>query len=69
MNKKDKTGIENKIISCKPILEALGNSKTTRNYNSSRFGKYVTMIIDKESKKIIGANIKNYLLEKSRVTS
>ena len=47
----------------------LGNSKTTRNYNSSRFGKYVTMIIDKESKKIIGANIKNYLLEKSRVTS
>lgn len=60
--------IEDKILSCNPILEAFGNSKTVRNDNSSRFGKYVRMWVIKSSKKIIGASVSNYLLEKSRVT-
>ena len=61
--------LEKKILSCNPILEAFGNCKTIRNDNSSRFGKYVTINIDYEEQKVIGASIITYLLEKSRVTT
>lgn len=61
--------IEEKILRCNPILEAFGNSKTIRNDNSSRFGKFVRLLISKNSKSITGATITSYLLEKSRLTS
>lgn len=60
-------GIEDKILSCNPILEGFGNAKTVRNDNSSRFGKLVILIMERETKKIKGAMMTNYLLEKSRV--
>lgn len=60
--------IEEKIVSCSVILEAFGNAKTIRNYNSSRFGKYVRVWFEKDSRKIKEADISNYLLEKSRVS-
>jgi myosin heavy subunit len=59
--------IGTKILACNPVLESFGNSKTVRNDNSSRFGKYVLMYFALNKDKIYGARIKNYLLEKSRV--
>lgn len=47
-------------------MQAIGNAKTTRNDNSSRFGKYIQIGFDKRYH-IIGANMRTYLLEKSRV--
>lgn len=46
--------------------QAIGNAKTTRNDNSSRFGKYIQIGFSRHYH-IIGANMRTYLLEKSRV--
>jgi len=67
LSRAEDVSIEEKILNCNPILEAFGNSKTKRNNNSSRFGKYVRMVVDKRVRKIKGAEIVNYLLEKSRI--
>lgn len=48
------------------VCQAIGNAKTTRNDNSSRFGKYIEIGFDTRYR-IIGANMRTYLLEKSRV--
>uniref|UniRef100_A0A8C2ZS67 Myosin VA n=1 Tax=Cyclopterus lumpus TaxID=8103 RepID=A0A8C2ZS67_CYCLU len=58
--------VEERVLASNPIMEALGNAKTTRNDNSSRFGKYIEIGFDKKHC-IIGANMRTYLLEKSRV--
>ena len=47
------------------FLQAIGNAKTTRNDNSSRFGKYIDIGFNKQHY-IAGANMRTYLLEKSR---
>ena len=62
------TPLEKKILDCNPILEGFGNAKTVRNDNSSRFGKYVKIKINKETNLIEGAQMFTYLLEKSRIT-
>ncbi|XP_076613932.1 unconventional myosin-Vb isoform X1 [Chaetodon auriga] len=60
------TSVEEKVLASSPIMEAIGNAKTTRNDNSSRFGKYIQIGFSRNYH-IIGANMRTYLLEKSRV--
>ena len=62
------TNIETKVLASNPIMEAIGNAKTVRNDNSSRFGKYIQIILDPYSRAIIGGNMSTYLLEKSRIS-
>ena len=61
LSNRDTHPIEAKILACNPVLEAFGNSKTLRNDNSSRFGKYV-QIYFAENNTIAGADICSYLL-------
>ncbi|XP_034943437.1 unconventional myosin-Va isoform X2 [Chelonus insularis] len=60
------TQIEKKVLASSPLMEAFGNAKTTRNDNSSRFGKFIEIQFNKNYH-ITGASIRTYLLEKSRV--
>ncbi|XP_047182059.1 myosin-2-like isoform X4 [Vigna umbellata] len=60
------SGIENEILQTNFILEAFGNAKTSRNDNSSRFGKLIEIHFSTMGK-ICGAKVQTFLLEKSRV--
>jgi myosin heavy subunit len=58
--------IANRIIAASPILEAFGNAQTVRNPNSSRFGKWMELMFDKNNV-IKGSRIISYLLEVSNL--
>lgn len=65
-NQHDMSEIEKQILATNPIMESFGNAKTTRNDNSSRFGKYLEILFD-ENTVICAAKIRTYLLERSRL--
>lgn len=63
----DTERLRKQILDSNPFMEAFGNAKTSRNDNSSRFGKLIEMYFQTTKGVVIGAQITSYLLEKSRV--
>lgn len=73
------TNVEKQVLESNPLLEAFGNARTLRNDNSSRFGKFIELQFrggskaavetgqPGDSKRLCGARIRTYLLEKVRV--
>lgn len=57
---------EKLILAANPITESFGNAKTSRNNNSSRFGKFIELNYSPDGY-IEGASITTYLLETVRL--
>eukprot|EP00117_Sycon_ciliatum_P025695 scpid24307/ scgid21271/ Unconventional myosin-Id len=63
----DDKRLGNLLVVIGPLLDAFGNAATTRNDNSSRFGKTIGTVFDFRGH-LIGAKVIHYMLERNRVT-
>ncbi|XP_064491913.1 myosin-IIIa isoform X4 [Pseudopipra pipra] len=66
LGKANNRTLQEKILQVNNLVEAFGNAGTIINDNSSRFGKYLEMKFTCGGT-VVGAQISEYLLEKSRV--
>uniref|UniRef100_A0A8C5HNT6 non-specific serine/threonine protein kinase n=1 Tax=Gouania willdenowi TaxID=441366 RepID=A0A8C5HNT6_GOUWI len=66
LGKANNRSLQEKILLVNSLVEAFGNACTAINDNSSRFGKYLEMKYTCGGT-VVGAQISEYLLEKSRV--
>uniref|UniRef100_A0A8C9ZLK4 non-specific serine/threonine protein kinase n=1 Tax=Sander lucioperca TaxID=283035 RepID=A0A8C9ZLK4_SANLU len=66
LGKANNQTLQEKILLVNSLVEAFGNACTVINDNSSRFGKYLEMKFTCGGT-VVGAQISEYLLEKSRV--
>nr|XP_022343403.1 unconventional myosin-XVI-like isoform X8 [Crassostrea virginica] len=62
----EESNLNGKISQVNPVLEAFGNARTLVNSNSSRFAKFMQLSFNGKGR-IVGANLTEFLLEKSRV--
>ena len=62
----EENSITTSVLNANPLLEAFGNASTTRNRNSSRFGKFIRMQFDRTGL-LVGARIETCLLERVRL--
>ncbi|GLE00942.1 hypothetical protein PINS_up009739 [Pythium insidiosum] len=63
----EEKSIIERVLHANPLMESFGNAKTSRNDNSSRFGKFSELQFNTLGQ-LIGARSRTYLLEKSRVS-
>ena len=61
-----KDSVAVRLMKTNPVMEPIGNAKTVRNNNSSRFGKHFDIQFNPKGS-IIGALTSTYLLEKPRI--
>ncbi|KAL1110368.1 hypothetical protein AAG570_007899 [Ranatra chinensis] len=66
LGKGPKGRLEERLLQVNPLVEALGNAQTGINANSSRFGKFLELLVS-DTGRISGARLYVYLLEQSRV--
>ena len=61
------SNLEEQVVQTNPVLEAFGNAKTTRNDNSSRFGKFIRIHFGPMGK-LAGADIETCELQTSNMS-
>ncbi len=60
--------LHSRLLASSVVLESLGNAKTEKNDNSSRFGKLLKLHFGDDGLRMRGATVEAYMLEETRVT-